>query len=59
METNYWQTGKLNPCKQWEEMESYLQTPVHTHLMWRPKGGRFVNGETVVPWEVEGELEEL
>ena len=53
MGTRFWRTGKQNPSQQWEEMERYLQMPVPTHLMWRPKGGRFVEGETVLPWEVE------
>ena len=33
------------------DIENELRMPVHCYLMWRPKGGKFVEGETVVPWD--------
>ena len=51
MNTVYMDPAKRNPSKKWSEMEKELRTPVHLYLMWRPKGGRFVDGETVVPWD--------
>lgn len=51
MGTNYWEAAKRNPSNKWRELERYSQMPIHTYLMWRPVGGRFVEGETVVPWE--------
>ena len=51
MSTNYWESVKRNPSKKWIELSEYFQTPIHNYLMWRPKGGIFVEGETVVPWE--------
>lgn len=50
MGTNYWEAAKRNPSERWKELERYFQTPIHTYLMWRPVGGRFVEGKTVVPW---------
>lgn len=49
MSTFYLNSAKRNPSKKWMEMESELRTPIHAHLMWRPKGGNFQEGETVVP----------
>ena len=40
--------------ERWRELEEFFQTPIATYTMWRPKGGRFVKGETVVPWEKGG-----
>ena len=30
-----------------------LSTPIHMYRMWRPAGGRWVEGETKLPWEEE------
>ncbi|KAI4150567.1 MAG: hypothetical protein L6R39_002250 [Caloplaca ligustica] len=51
MGTQYWESARRNPSEKWVELERYLQTPIHNYLMWRPKGGRFVEGETAIPWE--------
>lgn len=53
MGTHYWESAKRNPSKEWSRWSAYLGTPIHTYLMWRPVGGVFVEGETVVPWEEE------
>lgn len=51
MNTFYMDSTRRNPSKKWVEMENYLKTPIHCYLMWRPKGGYFEEGKTVVPWE--------
>lgn len=51
MNTFYMDSTRRNPSKKWVEMENYLKTPIHCYLMWRPKGGNFEEGKTVVPWE--------
>jgi hypothetical protein len=38
-------------AKEWKKMEEEI-LPAQTITMWRPKGGRYVEGETVKPWEV-------
>lgn len=30
-----------------------FRTPIHMYRMWRPVGGRWVEGETRFPWEEE------
>lgn len=52
MGTNYWEAAKRNPSKEWAALERYLQTPIHTYLMWRPVLGR-LEGEEVRKREVE------
>ena len=51
MNTMYMDTAKRNPSKKWMEMSDCLRMPMHGYLMWRPKGGKFEEGKTVVPWE--------
>lgn len=35
---------------EWEEMRE-LVLPLHFEAMWRPAGGKYVEGVTVKPWE--------
>lgn len=49
MNTFYMDSAKRDPSKKWVEMGNYLKTPVHCYLMWRPRGGKFEEGKTVVP----------
>jgi len=35
-------------------LEKRLRTPIPLYLMWRPKGGVFVEGETEVPGALVG-----
>ena len=51
MNTVYMDTAKQNPSEKWMELEKELRTPFHCFLMWRPKGGNFIKGETVIPWD--------
>lgn len=51
MNTFYLDSAKRNPSKKWVEMGNDLKTPIHCYLMWRPKGGKFEEGKTVVPWD--------
>lgn len=51
MNTFYLDSAKRNPSQKWMEMSDELKTPVHAYLMWRPKGGIFEEGKTVVPWD--------
>jgi len=39
------------PSEQWKALGKRLRLPIVLHAMWRPIGGRFVDGETVVPWK--------
>lgn len=41
--------AKNDPSPLWLAMEREFQTPIPLFLMWRPKGGRFVEGETEIP----------
>ena len=36
-----------NPSERWKELQ---QLELKAYYMWRPKGGQFVEGETVIPW---------
>lgn len=40
---------KNNPSREWLALEKELRTPIPLFLMWRPVGGKFVEGETEVP----------
>jgi len=40
-----------NDAKEWKRMDEEI-LPVHCVTMWRPKGGRYIEGETVKPWEI-------
>ncbi|KAL9129045.1 MAG: hypothetical protein Q9217_002415 [Psora testacea] len=51
MHTFYLDSARRNPSKKWMELANYVKTPVHCYFLWRPKGGLFVEGETVAPWE--------
>ncbi|KAK4695262.1 hypothetical protein P7C71_g2459, partial [Lecanoromycetidae sp. Uapishka_2] len=51
MHTIYLNPTRRNPSKRWKELCALFQTPVHAYLMWRPKGGSFEEGRTVIPWE--------
>lgn len=50
MNTLYLDPTRRNPSKRWLELCNWLQTPIHYYLMWRPKGGKYEEGETVAPW---------
>ena len=39
-------------AKEWKHYENTL-LPIDETVMWRPPEGRYVEGETVKPWEVE------
>ncbi|MCJ1398984.1 hypothetical protein MMC11_002186 [Xylographa trunciseda] len=44
--------GKIDePSEQWKALAKELRLPIVVHAMWRPIGGKFVDGETVIPWE--------
>ncbi len=45
---------KNDPSREWMALEKRLRTPIPLFLMWRPKGGKFVEGETEVPSELYG-----
>ncbi|KAK3167520.1 hypothetical protein OEA41_010647 [Lepraria neglecta] len=49
MHTFHMDPTKNNPSPTWLALEKELQTPIPLFLMWRPKGGKFVEGETEVP----------
>jgi GNAT superfamily N-acetyltransferase len=51
MNAFYLDSTRRNPSKKWMELGSLLKTPIHCYLMWRPKGGNFEEGKTVVPWD--------
>jgi GNAT superfamily N-acetyltransferase len=38
-----------DPSERWKELQ---QLELTAFYMWRPKGGKFVEGETAVPWHV-------
>ena len=46
---SYMDSAKRNPSKKCAGMGNYLETPINCYLMWRPKGGNFEGGETVIP----------
>ncbi|KAI0433805.1 acyl-CoA N-acyltransferase [Xylaria sp. FL1042] len=37
----------------WDELEHQVCPPVILYLMWRPAGGKFEEGKTVLPWKNE------
>ena len=39
------------PSEQWKSLAKELQLPMVVHVMWRPIGGKFIDGETVIPWK--------
>jgi hypothetical protein len=39
-----------HPDAQWKDIERDL-LPLTIYIMWRPKGGPYVEGKTVKPWE--------
>ena len=39
------------PSEQWKALVRKLRVPIVNHYMWRPIGGKFVEGETVIPWK--------
>ncbi|KAL8907645.1 MAG: hypothetical protein Q9207_001297 [Kuettlingeria erythrocarpa] len=49
--TNYLESAKRNASPEWKELERDMQTPIHMYRMWRPAGGKWVEGETQLPWE--------
>ena len=49
LSTSYWDAKKENPSQKWKELEESLGTPIMTHLMWRPVGGKVRKGETGSP----------
>lgn len=42
--------SKPDPGAEWTALEKELG-PMHGHFMWRPKGGNYEEGKTIVPWE--------
>ncbi|KAL8978282.1 MAG: hypothetical protein Q9205_006095 [Flavoplaca limonia] len=53
--TNYLETAKRNASPEWKALERDMQTPIHMYRMWRPAGGRWVEGRTQLPWEKDKE----
>ncbi|KAI4275920.1 MAG: hypothetical protein LQ337_002835 [Flavoplaca oasis] len=53
--TNYLETAKRNASPAWKGLERDMQTPIHMYRMWRPAGGRWVEGKTQLPWEKDQE----
>lgn len=50
-------TGQRCVCLAWGyTMMMIFRTPIHMYRMWRPVGGRWVEGETRLPWEEEEEV---
>ena len=47
-----------NPDEEWKRVEAELM-PITMWQMWRPVGGKYEEGKTVRPWEVEGEEERV
>ena len=41
-----------NSSEEWRRLEREL-LPMNYHFMWRPIGGRYENGRTVIPWETK------
>ena len=39
-----------NPGDEWKRLAKEL-LPMHGYFMWRPIGGKYEEGKTVVPWE--------
>ncbi|MCJ1426386.1 hypothetical protein MMC29_004289 [Sticta canariensis] len=42
--------SKPDPGEEWKKLEEELG-PMHGHFMWRPAGGHYEEGKTIVPWE--------
>lgn len=40
--------------QEWQSWRQKLRLPMHGFFMWRPIGGKWVEGETEFPWMVEG-----
>ncbi|KAL8912043.1 MAG: hypothetical protein Q9171_002896 [Xanthocarpia ochracea] len=49
--TNYLESAKRKASPEWRVLERDMQTPIHMYRMWRPAGGKWVEGETQLPWE--------
>ncbi|KAL8648730.1 MAG: hypothetical protein Q9210_004811 [Variospora velana] len=49
--TNYLESAKRNASPEWRSLERDMQTPIHVYRMWRPAGGKWVEGETQFPWK--------
>ena len=47
----YWDADVEKPSKVWEALTRRLEMPLHGYLMWRPPGGKFIEGKTTLPWE--------
>ena len=46
--------NETNAMCTWEyTMTVQFRTPIHMYRMWRPAGGKWVEGETRFPWEGE------
>ena len=42
---------KVNPSSEWKSIkEKVAPVPYQVWFMWRPKGGKWVEGETVYSW---------
>lgn len=41
-----------NPGQVWKETAEKL-LPMHAYFMWRPIGGHYEEGKTVIPWKTE------
>ncbi|MCJ1465021.1 hypothetical protein MMC07_003636 [Pseudocyphellaria aurata] len=44
--------SKPNPGDEWKSVEKELG-PMRLHFMWRPVGGKYEEGKTIVPWETQ------
>lgn len=41
-----------NPGDEWKSLEKELG-PMHMYFMWRPVGGRYEEGKTIIPWKTQ------
>ncbi len=39
-----------NPTEAWQALEKQL-LPMHGYFMWRPIGGKYEEGTTIIPWK--------
>lgn len=41
-----------NPGEEWKRLEKELG-PMHGYFMWRPIGGKYEEGTTIIPWNTQ------
>lgn len=41
-----------DPSNEWKRLQEGI-LPLHGYFMWRPVGGKYVDGKTIIPWETK------